>query len=60
MQVGDLVRHEMYSKLKAPSIVLGYDKTRSMFKIFDPFDGGHIWFISREAAKEYEVISASR
>ena len=42
MQVGDLVRHEMYSKLKAPSIVLGYDKTRTMFRIFDPFDGGHI------------------
>ena len=60
MQVGDLVRHQMYSKLKAPAIVLGLDGCLNMFRIFDPDDGGHIWFISREAAKEYEVISESR
>ena len=60
MQVGDLVRHQMYSEWKTPAIVLGYDKTRTMFRIFDPDDGGHIWFISLNAAKEYEVVSESR
>ncbi len=60
MQVGDLVRHQMYSELKAPAIVLGYDKKRKMIRIFDPDDGGHIWFVSLNAAKEYEVVSAVR
>jgi len=50
----------MYSEWKTPAIVLGYDKTGTMIKIFDPFDGGQVWFISRDAAKDYEVVSASR
>ena len=60
MKVGDLVRHQMYSEWKTPAIVLGYDKTGTMIKIFDPFDGGQVWFISRDAAKDYEVVSESR
>ena len=60
MKVGDLVRHSMYSKEKTPSVVLGLDGCLKMFRIFDPDDGGHIWFVSRDAAKEYEVISESR
>ena len=57
MKVGDLIRHQMYSESKAPSIVLGYDKKRKMIRIFNPDDGGQVWFISREAYEDYEVIS---
>lgn len=59
MKVGDLVRHEMYSELKAPALVLAVDNsgTASMIKIFDPDDGG---FTTWEFVREYEVISASR
>ena len=54
MKVGDLVRHSMYSKEKAPSMVLSVGRVQ--IRIFDP-DDGHIWFVSMPAAKEYEVIS---
>ena len=59
MKVGDLVRHEMYSELKAPALVLAVDSdgTVSMIKIFDPDDGG---FTTWEFDIEYEVVSASR
>ncbi len=57
MKIGDLVRHSMYSKEKTPSVVLSVG--RIQIRIFDP-DDGHIWFVSRNAAKEYEVISESR
>ena len=57
MKVGDLVRHSMFSKEKAPSMVLSVCRTQ--IRIFDPTDG-HIWFVSMPAAKEYEVISESR
>ncbi len=61
MKVGDLVRHQMYSELKAPAIVLAIDTidtSHSMFmiKIFDPDDGVAGWC----CAKDYEVISESR
>ncbi len=59
MKTGDLVRHSMYSGEKTPSIVLGFDKSRKMIKILNP-DDGDIWFVSINAAKEYEVISESR
>ena len=58
MKVGDLVRHSMYSREKAPSMVLSVCRTQ--IRIFDPDHGGRIWFISRNAAKEYEVVSESR
>ena len=59
MKIGDLVRHSMYSKEKKPAIVLGtyIDGHLKMFRIFDPDDGGHVWFVSRDAAKDYEVVS---
>ena len=58
MQVGDLVRHEMYNESKAPALVLAVDisGTVSMIKILDPDDGVAIW----DSSRDYEVISASR
>ena len=60
MQVGDLVRHEMYSKLKTPALVLWVgalqENGSQMIKIFDPDDGIPTW----DSSKDYEVISASR
>ena len=57
MQVGDLVRHEMYSKLKVPALVVAVDisGTVSMIKIFDPNEGIAKW----DSGRFYEVISAS-
>lgn len=58
MQVGDLVRHEMYNESKAPALVLAVDisGTVSMIKIFDPDEGVASW----DSGRYYEVISASR
>ena len=57
MKVGDLVRHEMYSKLKAPALVLEIDnRDVFMIKIFDPDEGIATW----DSGRDYEVISASR
>ena len=58
MQVGDLVRHEMYSKSKAPALVLEIDASHRIFmiKILDPDEGVATW----DSGREYEVISASR
>ncbi len=60
MKVGDLVRHQMYSELKVPAIVIGFSPCLKMIRIFDPDDGGKTWDLSAKAAKEYEVISESR
>ena len=57
MQVGDLVRHEMYSKLKKPALVVAVQRLdgRSIWiKLFDPDDGFATW----DNGKDYEVISA--
>ncbi len=58
MQVGDLVRHQMYNELKSPSLVLEVDKyVDSIFiKLLDPDDGFTTW----HTARDYEVISESR
>ena len=58
MKAGDLVRHEMYSELKAPALVLAVDisGTVSMIKILDPDEGVATW----DSSRDYEVISASR
>ena len=60
MQVGDLVRHEMYSNLKVPALVLWVgalqENGNQMIKIFDPDDGVPTW----DSSKDYEVISESR
>ena len=58
MNVGDLVRHQMYNESKAPALVLAVDisGTTSMIKIFDPDDGIAVW----DSSREYEVISESR
>ncbi len=60
MQVGDLVRHEMYSKLKAPAVVLWVGPLlvngNQTIKIFDPDDGIPTW----DSSKDYEVINANR
>ena len=58
MKAGDLVRHEMYSELKAPALVLAVDisGTASMIKILDPDEGVATW----DSSRDYEVISASR
>ena len=52
MQVGDLVRHEMYNELKAPAVVL--EIVGTAIKILD--EG----YISWDYNNDYEVISASR
>ena len=60
MQVGDLVRHEMYSKLKVPALVLWVGPLlvngNQTIKIFDPDDGIPTW----DSSKDYEVVSESR
>ena len=58
MKVGDLVRHEMYTELKAPALVLAVDisSTASLIKILDPDEGVVTW----DSSRDYEVISASR
>ena len=58
MQVGDLVRHQMYSELKAPAVLLEIDDNNGVFriKIFDPDDGITTW----DSGHDYEVISESR
>ena len=58
MNVGDLVRHEMYNESKAPALVLVIDDNNGVFriKIFDPDDGIATW----DSGRYYEVISASR
>ena len=60
MKLGDLVRHEMYSKLKTPALVLWVgalqENGNQMIKIFDPDDGFPTW----DSSRDYEVISASR
>ena len=60
MQVGDLVRHEMWTDQKAPALVLWVgalqENDTQMIKIFDPDDGVATW----DSSKDYEVISASR
>jgi len=58
MKLGDLVRHQMYSELKAPAVVLEIDDNNGVFriKIFDPDDGIATW----DSGHDYEVISASR
>ena len=60
MRIGDLVRHEMYSKLKTPALVLWVgalqENGNQMIKIFDPDDGVATW----DSSKDYEVVSESR
>ena len=58
MNVGDLVRHQMYNESKAPALVLAVDiyGTVSMIKILDPDDGVATW----DSSRDYEVISAVR
>ena len=56
MNVGDLVRHQMYNESKAPALVLAIDFTQLMIKIFDPDDGVATW----DSGRDYEVISESR
>ena len=58
MQVGDLVRHQMYDELKSPSLVLAVDKwIDSIFiRLLDPDDGFTTW----HSGRDYEVISESR
>ena len=59
MKVGDLVRHEMYSFLKTPALVVAVDNSGpiSVIKILDP-DIGCLGTWDR--ARHYEVISESR
>ena len=58
MKAGDLVRHQMYSELKAPALVLEIDASHRviMIKILDPDEGVATW----DSGREYEVISESR
>ena len=59
MQVGDLVRHQMYNELKKPALVVAvqHHNGRSIWiKLFDPDDGVVTW----DNGKDYEVISAVR
>ena len=59
MKVGDLVRHEMYSFLKTPALVLAVDSCDDSIwiKLYDP-DVGFLGTWDR--ARDYEVISESR
>lgn len=59
MQAGDLVRHEMYSCLKAPALVLAVDNSGDVFmiKLFDPDIG---FFGTWDSGRDYEVISEVR
>ena len=58
MNVGDLVRHQMYSESKAPALVLEIDASHRIFmiKILDPDEGVATW----DSTRDYEVISAVR
>ena len=59
MKVGDLVRHEMYSVLKKPALVIAVEKHRGSIwiKLLDP----EIGFLGTwDNARDYEVVSASR
>ena len=58
MQVGDLVRHQMYNELKSPSLVLAVEKQLDSIwiRLLDPDDGFPTW----DSGRDYEVISASR
>ena len=58
MKAGDLVRHQMYSELKAPALVLEIDVSHRviMIKILDPDEGVATW----DSGRDYEVISESR
>jgi len=60
VKVGDLVRHEMYSFLKTPALVLAVDSCDDSIwiKLYDPDVGfpTYTW----ESATDYEVISESR
>ena len=58
MNVGDLVRHQMYNESKAPAVVLEIDISHRIFmiKILDPDDGVATW----DSGRDYEVISESR
>lgn len=59
MQVGDLVRHEMYNESKVPALVIeiaSISKGVFMIKIFDSDDGVATW----DNALDYEVVSESR
>ena len=58
MNVGDLVRHQMYNESKAPAVVLEIDISHRIFmiKILDPDEGVATW----DSGREYEVISESR
>ena len=60
MKVGDLVRHEMYSKLKTPALVVAVQHLHggsTWIKLFDP----EVGFLGTwDNGKDYEVVSASR
>ena len=58
MNVGDLVRHQMYNESKAPAVVLEIDISPRIFmiKILDPDEGVATW----DSGRDYEVISESR
>ena len=58
MNVGDLVRHQMYNESKAPALVLEIDASHRIFmiKILDPDEGVATW----DSGRDYEVINASR
>ena len=58
MQVGDLVRHQMYNELKSPSLVLAVEKQLDSIwiRLLDPDDGFTTW----DSGRDYEVVSAVR
>jgi len=58
VNVGDLVRHQMYNESKAPALVLEIDASHRIFmiKILDPDEGVATW----DSGRDYEVISESR
>ena len=58
MNVGDLVRHQMYNESKVPAVVLEIDISHRIFmiKILDPDEGVATW----DSGRDYEVISESR
>ena len=60
MQVGDLVRHEMYNESKAPALVVAVDDLGGgsvWIKLLDPTIG---FLGTWDSARHYEVISESR
>jgi len=58
VNVGDLVRHQMYNESKAPALVLEIDASHRIFmiKILDPDEGVATW----DSGRDYEVISETR